>query len=133
MPTKTLFSELKTSLIGDILHESEYSIIKRAGTIKDKNKKKIERFVNWLKRYRVKIHYDAKTFTKENGEGYITKNDFLKKFHDWSKENRHRIMSSTSIGLAMKKLDIESGKKNFEWMNEGRGGQARTWLGISWN
>ncbi|KKK72311.1 hypothetical protein LCGC14_2905160, partial [marine sediment metagenome] len=32
----------------------------------------------------------------------------------------------------MKNIDISSGKKNFNWMNDGRGGQARVWEGISW-
>ncbi|MGQ4876545.1 MAG: phage/plasmid primase, P4 family [Promethearchaeia archaeon] len=71
-------------------------------------------------------------FTKEDLEGYITKSDFFKKFKDWSVENRHRIMSEKSIGLAMNKIGIEHGRKHFDWMNDGKGGQARVWFGISW-
>lgn len=73
-----------------------------------------------------------KEFTKESIDGYITKNEFYRKFTDWCKENRHRNLSETSLGLSMKRLGIESGKKYFNWLYDGKGGDARVWLGISW-
>ena len=36
------------------------------------------------------------------------------------------------MGLEMKKYGIDATRKDFSWMNEGRGGQARIWLGIKW-
>ena len=36
------------------------------------------------------------------------------------------------MGMQMKKLGYEQGRKRFEWMNDGKGGQARVWLGIKW-
>ena len=41
-------------------------------------------------------------------------------------------MSDTSVGLAMKKLGYDSSRVHFNWMNNGKGGTARTWVGISW-
>jgi len=36
------------------------------------------------------------------------------------------------VGLQMKKLGIESEKKHFAWLYDGKGGQARIWRGIKW-
>ena len=41
-------------------------------------------------------------------------------------------MSDSSVGAAMKKLNIESGKKSFDWAYDGKGGQLRVWLGLQW-
>ena len=41
-------------------------------------------------------------------------------------------MSETSLGLAMKELEIESSTKYFNWMNDGKGGNARIWFGLKW-
>ena len=71
-------------------------------------------------------------FTEEDTSGYITKSDFYKKFSAWCKENRHREMSETSVGITMKKLGIDSTKKYFDWMFDGRGGSARIWLNLKW-
>jgi putative DNA primase/helicase len=68
----------------------------------------------------------------EDADGFITKADFIKKFMDWCKENRHRQVSETSLGIEMKKKGFESSMKHFTWMNDGRGGNARVWLGIRW-
>lgn len=64
--------------------------------------------------------------------GYITKADFYRKFSDWCKDNRHRDMSETAVGIEMKKLGIESSVKHFAWMFDGQGGNAKVWLGIQW-
>ncbi len=71
-------------------------------------------------------------FVQEELNEYITKNQFKIKFQEWCKENKHRELSDTSLGLEMKKLGYESSKKNFEWMNDGKGGQGRIWLDIKW-
>lgn len=72
------------------------------------------------------------TFILEDFEGYITKSDFYKKFSAWSKENRHRQMSETSVGLKLKDKGYETGKKYFNWMHDGRGGDARIIKGVKW-
>ena len=71
-------------------------------------------------------------FITEDTNGYITKSSFIKKFTEWCEENRYRKMSETSIGKNMNELGYESSTKNFEWMNDGKGGNARVWLGIKW-
>ncbi len=68
---------------------------------------------------------------KEIGE-YITKADFYKKFIAWCKENRHREMADNSVGMAMKKLGIDTYKKYFNWLFDGKGGQLRVWGDIKW-
>jgi len=73
-----------------------------------------------------------KETTEEDCDCYITKSDFFKKFNSWCKENRYREMSENSIGSSMKKLGIESEKKYFNWMYDGKGGQARVWSGLKW-
>jgi len=40
--------------------------------------------------------------------------------------------TGNSVGLAMKKIGIESGKKYFDWLFDGKGGQLRVWLGLKW-
>lgn len=70
--------------------------------------------------------------TIEDSGEYITKADFYKKFIAWCKENRHRELSETSVGIAMKKLGVESNKRYFNWLYDGKGGQARVWEAIKW-
>jgi putative DNA primase/helicase len=88
-----------------------------------------------MEKYEAKSNFLDKfilLFTEEELNGYITKGDFTKKFLQWCKENRHREMSETTIGLEMKKKGVESSVKHFDWMSEGKGGNARVWLGIKW-
>jgi len=73
-----------------------------------------------------------KMFTEEDFEGYISCADFYKKFADWSKELRHREMSETSLGMAMKKIGISQERKFFGWMFDGKGGNMRIWSGLKW-
>lgn len=75
-------------------------------------------------------------FLKENtqeaiGE-YIMIGQFSKKLNQWCKENRYREMSDTSIGNKMKTLGFEKGKKSFQWLNDGKGGQARVYFDLKW-
>ena len=71
-------------------------------------------------------------FIEEDVDAYITKNDFLKKLNDWCVENRFRKISEQTLGKRMKDKGIETGKKYFDWLHEGKGGQARVWYGIKW-
>lgn len=73
-----------------------------------------------------------KQFTEENVNGYITSSDFYKRFLAWCKENRHREMAEKSVGMAMKKLGYNSGRKYMDWLFDGKGGYSRIWEGISW-
>jgi len=73
-----------------------------------------------------------KEFTIRSGDAYITKPDFYKKFIAWCKENRHREMAENSVGASMKKLGIETIRRHFDWLYDGKGGQLRVWDGIKW-
>ena len=108
-------------LLKDLLEKREFH---NEGTIEDR----IERYEaksNFLEQF-------LQEFTDDDPNGFITKSDFYKKFIAWSKENRHRELSEHSVGSKMKKIGIENGRKYFDWMYDGRGGQARCWLGIKW-
>jgi len=90
-----------------------------------------------IKRYEDKSNFLNK-FIEEfidqtyNSMDYITKNDFYKKFSSWCLENRHRQMSEVGLGVSMKKLGIESVRKNVSWLNDNKGGQILVWEGIKW-
>jgi len=133
------FSE-KKDILGDI-PEEEYEIlaVKCCNILKDLLTKrefhKEGSVEDRMEKYEAKSNFLEKfleLFTGEDLSSYITKNDFYKKFISWSKENRHRDMSEKSVGMAMKKLGIDADKKHFEWMHDGKGGQARVWTGIKW-
>jgi putative DNA primase/helicase len=94
------------------------------GSIEDRMNK-YEAKSNFLEKF-------IKEMTEENLNGYITKADFYKRFCEWSKEHKHRDMSEMSVAMTMKKMNIESEKKYFQWLFDGKGGQLRVWTGISW-
>lgn len=73
-----------------------------------------------------------KDFIEESFDDYITKSDFYKKFRDWCKENKYREMSETSVGRLLKKVGFTEDRKYFDWLFDGKGGQARIWVGIKW-
>lgn len=101
---------------------------KRAFTNEGSIEERIEKYEsksNFLEKF-------LENFTVGSGDGYITKADFYKRFISWCKENRHREMADNSVGIAMKKIGIESGRKHFDWLYDGKGGQARIWKGIKW-
>ena len=108
-------------VLNKLLEKREFT---NEGTIEER-KEKYESKSNFLDKF-------VKEFTEENLNEWITKNDFYKKFVSWCKENKHREMSETSLAPAMKKLNIESEKRYFQWMYDGKGGQARVWEGIKW-
>lgn len=111
-----------TLILPDLLQSRRFT---NEGSVEDRMIK-YESKSNFLERF-------IKEYTsQEEINGYITKSDFYKQFTAWCKENRHRDMSETSLGLAMKKIGIESGVKYFDWMFDGRGGNAKVWLGIKW-
>ncbi len=109
-------------ILNQLLKKREFT---NEGTIEER-KEKYESKSNFLGKF-------MELFVKEDLNGYITKNDFNKKFKEWCKENRHREMSETSVGLDMKKLGYEDGTKYFSWMYDGKGGNGRVWHSISWN
>lgn len=108
-------------LLKDLMDKREFY---KEGTIEER-KDKYESKSNFLEKF-------IELFTEQDENGYITKNDFFKKFSSWSHENRHREMSEKSLGMAMKKIGIETIVKRFDWMNDGKGGTAKCWLGIKW-
>lgn len=88
-----------------------------------------------VERYEAKSNFFdkfLKEFTESDGSSFITSAEFYKKFQAWGKENRHREMSEVSVGMAMKKAGFESEKRYFNWMYDGKGGQAKCWSGIKW-
>lgn len=109
-------------LIKDLLEKREFS---KEGSIEDR-RKRYESKSNFLEQF-IKEYIN-----QENINGFITKNEFYRKFKSWCKENRHREMSETSVGKEMKKLGIEESTKYFDWLHDGKGGNARIWIGISW-
>jgi len=108
-------------ILKDLLDKKEFH---NEGDIEDR-KEKYESRSNFLESF-------IKEYTIEDLNSYITKSDFFKKFTAWCKENRHREMSETSIGLTMKKIGIESDRRHFDWLFDGKGGQARVFIGIKW-
>lgn len=71
-------------------------------------------------------------FTQESVNDYITVRDFEIKFNQWCDENRHRKMASQTISKKLKQKNIEHGKVNVDWLNNGKGGQMRVYLDIIW-
>lgn len=94
------------------------------GTI-EQRKEKYEAKSNFLEQF-------LSQFTIQDINGYITKADFYKKFVAWSKENKHREMAENSVGRDMKKIGIETERRYFDWLFDGKGGQLRCWTGIKW-
>jgi len=88
-----------------------------------------------LEKYEAKADF-LKTFIEkfleEDVNGFVFSNEFNKRFNEWCNENRHRIMSDTSIALSLKQKGFEVGRKYFQWMFDGKGGQARGFLGLKW-
>ena len=110
------------NILKDLLDKREFT---NEGTIEDRQK-----------RFEDKSNPFGK-FIKENclvddAGSFITKSDFRKKFDDWCKSNRFRGMDDRTIINQMKSHGVESGKKYFDWLYDGKGGDARVWYGIKW-
>jgi putative DNA primase/helicase len=134
----TQFSEEKDIL--EEIPEEEYECLARKVVFILNDLLKLRKFTNEgdieqrMKKYEAKSNFLEKfieeSIDKENG--YITKADFYKKFSNWCKINRHRELTETMIGLQLKKLGIEEGRRYFDWLYDGKGGQVRAWEGIKW-
>jgi L-fucose isomerase len=59
-------SKLKSFLVGDILNESEYLLIKRAEDILKNSAAEVDSFLNWLQDGGAKINYDGRMLTPES-------------------------------------------------------------------
>lgn len=94
------------------------------GTIEER-REKYESKSNFLEKF-------IKDFTEISQGKNITCNSFKNKFNSWCKENRHREMSDTTLGLMMKKLGFEQSRVFIKDLFMDRGGQARVWTGIKW-
>ena len=78
------------------------------------------------------LQHFIEQFVKMDEPSYITKAEFQRKFKEWCKENRHREMSDRGLTQKMKAKGYEDEKKHFDWLHDGKGGQARIWVGIKW-
>ncbi len=113
---------LKCSVIlKDLLKQRSFT---NEGSVEER-KEKYESKSNFIETF-------LREATIEDVNGYITSADFFKRFSAWCKENRHREMSETSVGIAMKKAGIEQEKRYFQWLYDGKGGQLRCWTGLKW-
>jgi len=111
-----------TTILHDLLEKREFH---NEGTIEER-----------MKKYESKSDF-LQDFIEEfvdrtDANGYITKADFFKKFSSWCKEQRHREMAENTLGKKMKEKEVESSKKSFDWLNDGRGGRIYVWEGIKW-
>jgi len=101
------------NILGDLLERRGFT---NEGTIEER-RDKYESRSNFLEKF-------LELFTQDEVNGYITKGEFFKKFSEWTKEHRHRELSEKSLSLAMKKIGIDSEKKYFNWMYDGKGGTS---------
>jgi len=109
------------AILHDLLVKREFH---KEGTIENR----MERYENksdFLKKF-------MSEFIEENPNGYITTADFRKKFSSWCDANKHRKMDDGTIGKKMKEKGIEKGRKFFDWLNNGKGGQLYCFLGLKW-
>jgi len=111
-------------LLSDLLREREFS---NEGNVEDRIKRFEERsnpLDKFLKEYCI----------LEDPNGFISCNQFEKRFNGWCKENRFREFSSYSISQELKKIGIELGKSYIDWWeNEVKTRrQVRGYLGIKW-
>lgn len=110
-----------TSILNDLLKKRRFH---KEGSVEER-----------IKRYEEKSDYLKKfldEFVETSGEGYITKADFHKKFTSWCNETHHRALAENTLGKKMKEKEVESIKKHFNWLNDGRGGSIYVWEGVKW-
>ncbi|MFW9924039.1 MAG: fucose isomerase [Candidatus Thorarchaeota archaeon] len=78
-------SSLKRFLINDIITSDQYLIIRKAEEIFEKDMKRIDHFLNWLKKMNCKIIYDDKMLSKESLAKqialYLSSKDLLQEYH----------------------------------------------------
>jgi len=109
------------SILKDLLDKRSFH---KEGSI-EQRKERYEAKSNFLDKF-------LEESTESDMNGQITSADFFKKFQSWCKENRHREMSETSVGIGMKKVGVEQERRYFSWLYDGKGGQLRCWVGIKW-
>ncbi len=109
------------AVLFDLLKRREFT---NEGTIEDRIKK-FEDKSNPFKKF-----FDE--YVIEDFDSFISKNDFLKRLNEWCKENRFRNLADNTVGKLMKEIGIEEGRKYADWLNDGKGGQMKIWLGIKW-
>ena len=112
-----------TGILNDLLKTRQFH---KEGSVEDRIKRYEEKS-DFLKKF-----LDEFVETDTKGEGYITKADFHKKFTSWCIETHHRVMAENTLGKKMKEKEIESIKKHFNWLNDGRGGSIYVWEDIKW-
>lgn len=88
-----------------------------------------------MKRYEDRSDF-LKKFINENiieslGKN-ISKNEFGKRFQAWCFENKFRMLSNITINKRMKELGIEDGRIYASWLYDGKGGQYRAWIDVTW-
>lgn len=105
----------------DLLRERKFH---KEGTLEDRMQKYEEKS-NFLQKF-------LDEFTEEDSQEFLTKSDFNRKFAEWCKERRHRILAEKTVSQKMKSLGMEEGKKHLHWLYDGKGGDARVWFGIKW-
>lgn len=71
-------------------------------------------------------------FIEESFGSHIIKGDFKRKLDSWCKERGHRYMADNTLGKKMKEKEIETVRKTFEWLHDGKGGQLAVWDNIRW-
>ncbi len=72
-------------------------------------------------------------FTIEDYDGYIWKKTFIEKLNPWCREKGFRELSEKTVAQKMREKGIKEEQRSASWMNDGRGGRGRCWVGISWN
>lgn len=110
-----------THILYDLLKKRRFD---NEGSVEERMKK-FEKKSDFLQHF-------VEEFVEENINGYITKADFRKKFAEWCVENRHRQMAENTLSKKLKEKGINTGRKYFEWLNEGKGGQLYCYVGVKW-
>ena len=110
-----------TGILNDLLKKRQFH---NEGSVEERIKRYEERS-DYLQRF-------LDEFVETSGEGYITKADFHKKFTSWCNETHHRALAENTLGKKMKEKEVESIKKHFNWLNDGKGGSIYVWEGVKW-
>jgi len=111
-----------TFILKDLLNRRKFT---NEGEIEDRMKKFEDRS-NPLDKF-MNLFID-----NSNPSSFITTSDLFKKLNQWLSENRYRNMSEETIGQKLKQKGIEKGRKYFDWMYDGKGGQAYVYYGLQW-
>jgi len=109
-------------ILKDILINREFH---KQGSIDDR-KERFEAKSDFLQKF------IDENINKDNLNQWITKADFHKKFSEWCKENHFREMAENTLGRKMKEKGFEETRKYVDWLFNGKGGQLRVWLDITW-